>query len=133
MGALIDSSVLIDIERGSFDMNRLPGDAADMDIAMSAVTASELLHGVHRASKGRIRSRREAFVERLLEAWPILPFDLIAARIHARLWAELTAKGASIGAYDLMIAATAIANGPQLITRDKRSFPKVPGLKVLLW
>ena len=133
MGALIDSSVLIDTERGLFDMDRLPGEVADMDIAISAVTASELLHGVHRASKGRIRSRREAFVERLLEAWPVLPFDLIAARIHAELWTELAAKGVSIGAYDLMIGATAIANGLQLITRDKRSFPKIPGLQVQLW
>jgi tRNA(fMet)-specific endonuclease VapC len=133
VGALIDSSVLIDIERGSFDLERVPEDVGDTDIAMSAVTAAELLHGVHRASKGRIRSRREAFVERLLEAWPVLPFDLIAARIHSKLWGELAAKGISIGAYDLMIGATAIANGLQLVTRDKRSFPKIPGLQVLHW
>ena len=133
MGALIDSSVLIDIERGSFDLERVPPETADTDIAISAVTASELLHGVHRASKSRIRSQREAFVERLLEAWPVLPFDLTAARIHAKLWAELAAKGVSISAYDLMIGATAIANGLRLVTRDKRSFPKIPGLQVLLW
>ena len=129
----MDSSVLIDIERGSLDLERLPAEASETDIAISAVTASELLYGVHRASKSRIRSRREAFVERLLEAWPVLPFDLTAARIHARLWAELASKGISIGAYDLMIGATAIANGLQLITRDKRSFPKIPGLDVGLW
>ena len=133
MGALIDSSILIDIERGSFDLDRLPGEAANLDIAISAVTASELLHEVHRASKSRTRSRREAFVERLLEAWPVLPFDLTAARIHAKLWAELASKGISIGAYDLMIGATAIANGLQLVTRDKRNFPKIPGLEVLRW
>jgi tRNA(fMet)-specific endonuclease VapC len=132
VGALIDSSVLIDIERGSFDLERLAPEVADTDIAISAVTASELLHGVQRASKSRIRSQREAFVERLLEAWPVLPFDLTSARIHAKLWAELAAKGISIGAYDLMIGATAIANGLQLITREKRSFPKIPGLQVQL-
>jgi tRNA(fMet)-specific endonuclease VapC len=133
VGALIDSSVLIDIERGSFDLERLAPEVADTDIAISTLTASELLHGVHRASKSRIRSQREAFVERLLEAWPVLPFDLTSARIHAKLWAELAAKGISIGAYDLMIGATAIANGLQLVTRDKRSFPKIPGLQVVLW
>ena len=50
MGALIDSSVLIDIERVSFDLERVPAEVADTDISISAVTASELLHGVHRAS-----------------------------------------------------------------------------------
>ena len=133
MGALIDSSVLIDFERGSFDLERVPAELSDTDISISAVTASELLHGVHRASRSRIRSQREAFVERLLEAWPVLPFDLTAARIHGKLWAELAAKGVAIGAYDLMIGATAIANGLQLITRDKRSFPRIPGLQVKLW
>ena len=131
MGALVDSSVLIAVERGSFDPERMSAELADTDIAISAVTASELLHGVHRASKNRIRSQREAFVERLLEAWPVLPFDLTSARIHSKLWAELAAKGISIGAYDLMIGATAIANGLQLLTRDRRSFSKIPGLKVL--
>lgn len=132
MGALVDSSVLIAVERGSFDPERMSAELADTDIAISAVTASELLHGVHRASKNRIRSQREAFVERLLEAWPVLPFYLTSARIHSKLWAELAAKGISIGAYDLMIGATAIANGLQLLTRDRRSFPKIPGLKVLV-
>lgn len=132
MGALVDSSVLIAVERGSFDPERISAELADTDIAISAVTASELLHGVHRTSKNRIRSQREAFVERLLEAWPVLPFDLTSARIHSKLWAELAAKGISIGAYDLMIGATAIANGLQLLTRDRRSFPKIPGLKVLV-
>jgi predicted nucleic acid-binding protein len=32
-----------------------------------------------------------------------------------------------------MIGASAIANGLQLITRDKRSFAKIPGLPVQLW
>jgi predicted nucleic acid-binding protein len=32
-----------------------------------------------------------------------------------------------------MIAATALANGLALVTRDKRSFPKIPGLEVVLW
>ena len=133
MGALIDSSILIDAERGSLDLDQLLSQSADIELAISAITAAELLHGVHRASKKSHKARREAFVERLLEIWPVLPFDLTAARMHARLWAELAAKGISIGAYDLLIAATALANGLALVTRDKRSFPKVPGLQVMLW
>jgi tRNA(fMet)-specific endonuclease VapC len=133
MGALIDSSILIDAARGLLDLERLLSQSAEMELAISAVTASELLHGVHRASKKSQKARREAFVERLLEVWPVLPFDLTAARMYARLWAGLAAKGVSIGAHDLMIAATALANGLALVTRDKRSFPKVPGLRVLHW
>jgi len=133
MGALIDTSIFIAAERGRLDLDQVLRQSADIELAISAVTASELLHGVHRASKKNQRSRREAFVERLLEVWPVLPFDLTAARLHAGLWAGLAAKGVSIGPHDLMIAATALANGLALVTRDKRSFPKIPGLEVVLW
>jgi tRNA(fMet)-specific endonuclease VapC len=133
MGALIDSSILIDVERGSLDMDQLLLKSADMELAISAVTASELVHGIHRGTKKSHRASREVFVERLLEVWPVLPFDLTAARLHGRLWAALAAKGISIGAHDLLIGATALANGMAVVTRDKRSFPKIPGLQVVLW
>jgi tRNA(fMet)-specific endonuclease VapC len=133
MGALIDTSIFIAAERGRLNLDEVLGKSADIELAISAVTASELLHGVHRASKKNQKARREAFVERLLEVWPVLPFDLTAARLHAGLWTRLAAKGVSIGPHDLMIAATALANGLSLVTRDKRSFPKIPGLQVVLW
>ena len=60
MGTLIDSSVLIDVERRRLDLGDLLRGHVDEDFAISAVTASELLHGVHRA---RIAAQR-AFVKR---------------------------------------------------------------------
>ena len=133
MGALIDASILIDVERGSLDLDQLLLKSADLELAISAFTASELLHGVHRGTKKSHRASREVFVERLLEVWPVLPFDLTAARLHGRLWVDLTAKGISIGDHDLLIGATALANGMAVATRDKRSFPNIPGLQVVLW
>lgn len=101
--------------------------------AISAITASELLHGVPRAAPAATRNRREAFVEALLHALEVLPFDEPAARTHARIWSELAGKGINIGPHDLIIAATAIANGLVVATRDRRSFPKVPGLAFEVW
>ena len=92
-----------------------------------------MLHGVHRATRKDHRAKREAFVERLLAYLPVLPFDLVTARIHARLWAELATKGISIGAHDLLISATALAVGAKVATRDLRSFPRIPGLSISEW
>jgi predicted nucleic acid-binding protein len=64
---------------------------------------------------------------------PVLPFDLVVARIHAGLWAQLAAKGTAVGVHDLLIAATAIAAGYRVVTRDGRSFPKIPGLSTASW
>lgn len=133
MGALIDSSVLIAAERSRVGLESALAAHGSEPVAIAAVTASELLHGVHRATGAAVRRRREAFVERLLDALPVLPFDLVCARIHAALWAQLAARGASVGAHDLLIGATAISAGYRVATRDMRSFARIPGLEVLRW
>ncbi|WP_437931001.1 type II toxin-antitoxin system VapC family toxin [Sorangium sp. So ce291] len=133
MGALIDSSVLIAAERGKLDLEQVLRDHGDEPVAIAMITASELLHGVHRAVEASQRARREAFVERLLAHLSLIPFDLVVARVHARLSAELAARGSPVGAHDLLIAATALAVGYDVATRDARSFPRIPGLTVLHW
>lgn len=133
MVTLIDTSVLIAAERGELDLDSIIGKHAAQGFALSAITASELLHGVHRAAKPQQRAPREAFVEQLLSVIPTIPFDLVAARIHARIWAQLAAKGVAVNAHDLIIAATAIAIGASIATRDRRSFPKIPGVTVVEW
>ena len=133
MAALIDSSVLIAAERGSLDLNSLLARHGDEQIALCSITASELLHGVHRAARAEQRDRRAAFVEQLLTDFPVIPFDLRMARVHARLSAQLASRGVTVGAHDLMIAATALELGAAVATRDERSFPKIRGLRLLRW
>ena len=130
MAALIDTSVLIDVERGRLSLLTLAAAHEDEEVAISAVTASELLHGVHRVAGGARAAKAEAFVEGLLSLLPVLAFDLDAARTHARLSADLQSRGVSIGAHDLLIASTALANDYRVITRDLRSFPRIDGLDV---
>ena len=132
MGKVIDSSILIAAERGQLDLTSALRDHRDETFVISAITASELLHGVHRVASSR-RAVTEVFVEGLLERLPVLPFDLRSARVHARLWAETVSTGTTVGERDLMIAATALAYDHAVVTRDRRSFPRIPGLTVLHW
>jgi tRNA(fMet)-specific endonuclease VapC len=132
VGKVIDSSVLIAGERGELDLAAAFGDHREVKFAISAVTASEILHGVHRVRVSK-RASMEAFAEHMLGFLAILPFDLECARIHARLWAESASQGNTIAMRDLMIAATALAYNHEIVTRDRRSFPKIPGLRVVHW
>jgi predicted nucleic acid-binding protein len=132
VGTLIDSSVLIAAERLTLDLGSALGAHAQEPVGIAAITASELLHGVHRAASAAQRRRRETFVERLLDVLPVFPFDIGTARIHASLWAGLASKGATVGSHDLLIGATAIALGYRVTTRDRRSFAKIPGLEVVV-
>ncbi|HET9466947.1 MAG TPA: PIN domain-containing protein [Vicinamibacterales bacterium] len=133
MGILIDSSSLIAAERGELDLEAALGHALDEDVAIAAITASELLHGVHRLKGGVKQAKAERFVERLLDRIPVMAFDLDAARVHARLGAELAAKGTAVGAHDLIIASTAVAIDFAVATRDVRSFPRIAGLTLHRW
>ena len=132
MATLIDSSVLIAAERGDLALDAFSARYGQEDMAISAVTASELLHGVHRARTPAQRHRRQAFVEGLLAQLPVIAFDLTVARVHASLWADLAKRGVAVGERDLMISATAIARNYSVATRDERSFSKIPGLSVQL-
>lgn len=98
--------------------------------AISVVTVSELLHGVHRA-RGARRTRRGAFVEHVLAGVEPLPITEPVARLHAEVWADLERRGRMIGAHDLWIAATALTHGLGVATRNRRDFDPVPGLRVL--
>lgn len=130
MAQLIDSSIFIALERRRAPLGALARALPDEPVALASITASELLAGVHRADSPARRARREAFVEAVLEAVPVLPFDLLAARVYARLSVELAATGRPIGAHDLLIAATALAHGCAVVTESPRHFQAVPGLVV---
>lgn len=132
MGIIVDSSVLIAAERGRLDFAAYRARSATEPVFLSAITASELLHGVHRAVTDDQRQRRSAFVEALLARFPILPIDLAVARTHSVLFAALAAAGRTVGAHDLLIAATALAGGHRVLSRDARSFPHIPQLVVEL-
>jgi predicted nucleic acid-binding protein len=133
MGVLIDTSLLIAYERRQREIEAMALAHSDEPLFVSAISASELLHGVHRASDPAIATRRSAWVEALLAQLPILPIELPTARTHARIWAELAGKGQMIGAHDAWLAATAISHGLRLATLNLREFERVPGLVVEAW
>jgi tRNA(fMet)-specific endonuclease VapC len=130
MGLILDTNVFIHAERS--------GKLADFshwerygDVYISAITASELLVGVHYADNDAQRTSRSAFVEAVLARVPVLSFETEEARIHAGLFAALAKQGLMIGAHDLIIAATAIVHNCAVLTKNVREFAKVPGLETI--
>ena len=141
MGTLLDTTVFIDLERAVRPLpaanamaevsGRLEGQLGpDEEVGIAAITASVLLHGVHRATPEH-RARREAFVEAVIAAFPPLPFDILAARAHARIWADLAAAGQDVGAHDRIVAATGISAGWRIATANRRHFDRIAGLDVV--
>lgn len=128
MGLIIDTSVLILAEKNKINFAQWEQYG---DVYLSTVTISELLVGVHRANSEDRRIKRSAFVEQIIKSISSLPFREEEARIHAGLLSTLLNKGNYIGAHDLIIAATAIANNHAVLTKNETDFNRVPGLEVI--
>jgi predicted nucleic acid-binding protein len=115
---LIDTSVVIDLEH--IDLADLPA-----EIAISAITLAELASGPHATTDRAERARRQDRLQRVEATFEPLPVDAQVARAYGRVYAAVAASGRKARgrrAVDLLIAATAVAAGLPLYTRNPEDF-----------
>ena len=112
---LFDTTLLIDAEREMDQLDRVIAD--DDDVAIAAITLAELAVGVRLASSRR-RPRRQAYLDAIVAAIPVLPYDERVAREHADLLVAARQSGRPCGAHDLIIAATAREHGRTIVSAD---------------
>ncbi|WP_239396537.1 PIN domain-containing protein [Frankia sp. CiP3] len=111
---ILDTGVIIAFERGTLDIDAVLG--AD-DAAIASITAMELLVGVERATEAH-KQRRALHVEAVLASVPVVDYTLDVARAHARLAVHAMHRGRPRPAHDMIIVATAVAEGRILLTTD---------------
>lgn len=115
---LLDTSVIIALEQ-------LPAAALPREHAIAAATLAELAAGPHATEDPDERARRQDRLQRIEALLDPLPFDAAAARAYGRVYAATRArdrKPRGARAVDLLIAATALANGLPLVTRNPSDF-----------
>jgi tRNA(fMet)-specific endonuclease VapC len=100
------------------------------DMAVCSVVKAELFYGALRSNNpSRTLERQQEFLGRFAS----LPFGDEAAIVCSQIRARLASAGTPIGAYDLQIAAIALANNLTLVTHNTREFERVEGLQVEDW
>jgi predicted nucleic acid-binding protein len=115
---LVDTSVVIDLDR-------IAPDELPAELALSAVTLCELAAGPHATTDPAERARRQDRLQRAEATFDPLPLDAEVARAYGRVFAAVTAAGRRARgrrAIDLLIAATAVATGLPLYTRNPADF-----------
>lgn len=129
--------VLLDTNTVSHLARRLPTALARLGaeqpdaIAVSTITVHEVEYGL-RVNPGAER-RVGAVMRDLLGAVRHLPFDDVCAHRAADLRAIAKRAGRPIGAYDLLIVATALEHGLVLATSNVRELGTVAGLVLEDW
>jgi tRNA(fMet)-specific endonuclease VapC len=131
MKYLLDTNVCIVYLKGRNLNLKLRLDAVPIEeIAVCSVVKAELCYG---AMKSANPERNFAPQQAFLNQFVSLPFDDLAATTFGTVRAQLEVRGTPIGAYDLRIAAIALANNLTLITHNTREFERVDGLQIEDW
>lgn len=121
---LLDTSVVIALH--DISLASLPEEPA-----ISALTLAELAAGPHATTDPSERALRQDRLQRTEATFDPLPFDLAAARAYGRVLAAVVEQGRTARArraVDLMVAATALAGGLPLYTRDPDDLRGLEGL-----
>jgi tRNA(fMet)-specific endonuclease VapC len=122
-----DTSFVIDLMRRDRGALALYNEYEEQGIALqtTGITALELYKGAFvLGENNRLK------VTALLELFTVIPVDETVYETFGRISAALALRGDAIGDFDEVIAAIALSNDGEIITRD-RHFSKVPHLKVI--
>jgi tRNA(fMet)-specific endonuclease VapC len=124
-GLMVDSSILIDYFRKTDKTRtRLVAHFKNYGtLYISAITEFEVVNGA--------TAQHLAFWDGMLARFTILDFDSLAARKAAEIVASLKPKRKTIDKPDLFISATAIVNGLDFDTLNRKHFIDVDGLNML--
>ena len=130
MSFLLDTNVCIEILRGrNPTLQTRLRQASQENLAICAIVRGELLCGARLARDPARELARLAVFDELQD----YPFDSIAAEQYSLIRVHLQQQGRLIGAYDLLIAAIALAHNLTLVTHNTSEFSRVPGLRLEDW
>jgi len=127
---VLDTNTLIYYFKGMGDVADKLLQTAPRDVAIPAVVLYELEVGL---AKSNDTKKRRKQLDAFLALITVLPMGIEEAKAAANIRAALEAKGTPIGAMDVLIAGTALANQHTLVTHNTKEFERIAGLSLEDW
>ena len=131
MRYLLDTCVISDFIKGEPGTQSRLKQTPPLDIAISVITVMELRYGL--LLNPQHAQKIEPAISSFLADVRILAFNTEEAEHAAQIRAILKTQGQPIGAYDVLIAATALQHNLLMVTANSGEFARVPGLKTENW
>ena len=125
----LETTFLVDFLRGKEEAESVFNDLVDRrsQITITSPSLMEIMSSAHNnQKKEELRKIEEVILSKVI----ILNLDKESAILAGEIDSELTLSGDSIGTTDIMIGAIAKHNNETLITRNKKHFERIKGLKI---
>jgi tRNA(fMet)-specific endonuclease VapC len=127
---LLDTDICIYWLKGSQAVKDHLLNAGTEHIAISVITAAELYFGAYNS----VRVKENHFqLERFLDTITVLPLENSVLQTFGVLKAELRKEGQALADFDLLIAATALAEGRVMVTNNIRHYERIPYIRLENW
>ena len=125
---LVDTSIIVDVDRGREDVIELCKQLTSTDSAfISTVSVSEVLTGSYLRKDYAVAVNK---AEKVLNQFRWVPLNGEVAKVVAQLNAYLLAKGQPIEYQDVVIAASfLVTRCDVLLTENKSHFERFPNLR----
>ena len=130
MKYVLDTNTLIYFFKGLGDVSKHMLAQSPSELAIPTVVLFELEVGI---AKSTSPDKRKSQLQEITALVNVLPFGIAESRSAAQIRVELEKQGLPIGPYDVLIAATALANNTILITHNQKEFGRIEGLKIEDW
>ncbi|HBH05675.1 MAG TPA: VapC toxin family PIN domain ribonuclease [Flavobacteriales bacterium] len=131
MTYLLDTCVIIDLLRGDANTIQIMKSKSPNLVALSSITEFELRYGLIKGKN--LKRNSKIAVEAILQEVNLINFGSKEAYFAAQIRNNLTQKGIPIGPYDVLIAATAVANELILVTSNIKEFSRIEELTSENW
>jgi tRNA(fMet)-specific endonuclease VapC len=134
LGLIIDTSNLVTAERRGHGvaeiLEQIQRAWGETRAGLSAVTIVELAHGIERAGTEAQRQRRQIFLAELRAAMTVHPLTEEIAERAGAISGQQAQRGVILPFADLLIGATALHHGCEVVTGNIRHFEMIPDLVV---
>lgn len=130
LGYMLDTNICIHVIKHYPPELRERFNALAEALCISSVTFGELHYGAEKSAR---KTANLAAIAQFIARLEVLAFDAKAAAHYGQLRAELERAGTPCGPHDTQIGAHARSEGLILVTRNRREFDRMPGLRVEDW
>ena len=130
MKYVLDTNTLIYFFKGLGNVSNRLLETPPNEIGIPTIVLFELKVGIGKSSSPR---KRKAKLQEFISLITIIPFGYDEAKYAADIRVKLEKQGLPIGPYDILIAASAMANNSTLVTHNTKEFERIKGLKIQDW